>query len=98
MSSELNSQHFDIDDSVDVQEFYHSKGWTDGFPIVPPTPTAVQASLNWALMPAHQIIGVEPVRERTINAEKLAINAVMAGCLPMHFPVVVADVNPFFLD
>jgi len=90
MSSELNSQHFDIDDSVDVQEFYHSKGWTDGFPIVPPTPTAVQACLNWALMPAHQIIGFEPVRERTINAEKLAINAVMAGCLPMHFPAVVA--------
>ena len=40
MASALNSQHFDLDDSVDVQEFYHSKGWTDGFPIVPPTPVS----------------------------------------------------------
>ncbi|MED5413014.1 MAG: hypothetical protein VYE30_11800 [Pseudomonadota bacterium] len=90
MSSALISQYFDLDESLDVQEFYHSRGWTDGFPIVPPTPTVVQACLDWALMPANQVIGVEPVREVTINAEKLAINAVMAGCLPMHFPVVVA--------
>ena len=37
-----------------------------------------------------QLIGIEPVRQRAISAEKLAVNAVMAGCLPMHFPVVVA--------
>ena len=49
-----------------------------------------RSCLDWALMPANQVIGVEPVREVTINAEKLAINAAMAGCLPMHFPVVVA--------
>ena len=41
-------------------------------------------------MPAEELIGVEPVRERPVIAEKLAINAVMAGCLPNHFPVVVA--------
>ena len=41
-------------------------------------------------MPPDQLIGVEPVREPPITAEKLAINAVMAGCLPMHFPVVAA--------
>ena len=34
-------------------------------------------------------MGVEPVRGRAVSAEKLAVNAVMAGCLPMHFPVVV---------
>ena len=90
MSSALNSQFFDLDDSSDVQEFYHSKGWTDGFPIVPPTPEAVQACLDWVLMPPNEIIGIEPVRERAIDAEKLAINAVMAGCLPMHFPAVVS--------
>ena len=39
-------------------------------------------------MAPDQLIGVEPVREQPITAEKLAINAVMAGCLPMHFPVV----------
>ena len=42
------------------------------------------------MMTPDQLVGIEPVRERAITAEKLAINAVMAGCLPMHFPVVVA--------
>ena len=85
----LTSKHYDLDDSSDIQEFYHSRGWTDGFPIVPPTPNAVQACLNWVNMPANELIGIEPVRERPITAEKLAINAVMAGCLPPHFPVVI---------
>ena len=55
---------------------------------MPPTEDAVEACLDWALMPPDQLIGIEPVREQPITAEKLAINAVMAGCLPMHFPVV----------
>ena len=42
------------------------------------------------MLPPEHLIGIEPVREREITAEKLAVNAVMAGCLPMHFPVVVA--------
>ena len=58
--------------------------------MVPPTPDAVQACLEWVGIPPEQLIGVEPVRARPVTAEKLAINAVMAGCLPMHFPVVVA--------
>ena len=85
----LLSKHYDLDDAADVQEFYHSRGWTDGFPIVPPTPDAVTACLDWVNMPADELVGIEPVRERPITAEKLAINAVMAGCLPSHFPVVV---------
>ena len=72
-----------------VQELYHCNGWTDGLPIVPPTEDAVQACLDWVMMPPDQLIGIEPVRGLAITAEKLAINAVMAGCLPMHFPVVV---------
>jgi len=90
MTDSLKSQYFDLDDVGDAQEFYHSRGWTDGFPIVPPTPEAVQACLDWVNMPANELIGIEPVRERSIEAEKLAINAVMAGCLPAHFPVVVS--------
>ena len=39
-------------------------------------------------MPPDQLLGIEPVRMQPITAEKLAINSVMAGCLPMHFPVV----------
>ena len=86
----LQSEYHELESVQEIQEFYHSHGWTDGFPIVPPTPDAVQACLEWALMTPDQLVGVEPVRERAITAEKLAINAVMAGCLPIHFPVVVS--------
>ena len=86
----LLSKTHTADDFAAVQEYFHSRKWTDGLPIVPPTEEAVQKMLDWVVMPADQLIGIEPVRERVITTEKLAINAVMAGCLPMHFPVVVA--------
>jgi len=90
---QLASKIHQIDDISAVQEYYHSRGWTDGLPIVPPTADAVEACLDWAMLTPDQLIGIEPVRERRIVAEKLAINAVMAGCLPMHFPVVVTAVT-----
>ncbi len=90
LSGLLRSKRYEVDDVLAAQEFFHARGWTDGLPVVPPTPAAVEACLEWALMPADQLVGVEPVRSRPISAEKLAVNAVMAGCLPMHFPVVVA--------
>ncbi len=98
----LSSRIYDLEDVSAAQEYFHSRGWSDGLPIVPPTTSAVEACLDWALMTPEQLVGIEPVRERAITAEKLAINAVMAGCLPMHFPVVVAAVTamlqePFLL-
>src|SRR5260370_33595587 len=86
---QLASRTYDADSIAAVQELYHSNGWTDGLPIVPPTADAVQACLDWVMMPPDQLIGIEPVRGLAITAEKLAINAVIAGCLPMHFPAVV---------
>lgn len=87
---QLTSRSYEVDDLMSAQELYHSNGWTDGLPIVPPTENAVRACLDWVGMPPDQLIGIESVREQPITAEKLAINAVMAGCLPMHFAVVVA--------
>ena len=84
----LTAKVYDVADFAAAQELFHSNGWTDGLPIVPPTEEAVEACLEWAMMPPDQLIGIEPVREQPITAEKLAINAVMAGCLPMHFPIV----------
>ena len=84
----LSSKTYDVDDFAAAQELFHSNGWTDGLPVVPPTDAAVEACLDWALMPPDQLIGIEPVRAQPITAEKLAVNAVMAGCLPMHFPIV----------
>jgi hypothetical protein len=90
---ELASKTYDAEDVWAVQELYHSNGWTDGLPIVPPTKDMVMACLEWAMTPARQLVGIEPVRGVAITAEKLAINAVMAGCLPMHFPVVLTAVT-----
>lgn len=87
---QLASRRYDVADIMAAQEFYHSRGWTDGLPVVPPTEDAVGACLEWAMLAPDHLVGVEPVRARAITAEKLAVNAVMAGCLPMHFPVVVA--------
>ncbi len=98
---QLASKTYEIADVWAVQEFYHSNGWTDGLPIVPPTPAGVQACLEWAMTAPEQLLGIEPVRGVPITAEKLAVNAVMAGCLPMHFPVVLtaftAMMQPEFL-
>jgi hypothetical protein len=98
---ELASKTYQADDITAVQELYHSNGWTDGLPIVPPTRDAVEACLEWAMTPPGQLVGIEPVRAQAVTAEKLAINAVMAGCLPMHFPVVLtafaAMLQPDFL-
>jgi hypothetical protein len=98
---ELLSRRHVVADVWAAQEMYHANGWTDGLPIVPPTEEAVAACLEWAMTPPDQLLGIEPVRGVPITAEKLAVNAVMAGCLPMHFPAVVtafsAMLQPEFL-
>ena len=94
----LTSSRIDGADFTAAQELYHSRGWTDGLPIIPPTPELVSACLDWALLPPEHLIGIEPVRERAITAEKLAINSVMAGCLPEHFPLVVASFTAMLHD
>src|SRR5258708_32849487 len=57
--------------------------------MVPRTAERVRACVAGVRMPPDQLMGMERVRGLAVTAEKLAINAVMAGCLPMHFPVVV---------
>ena len=98
---QLATKTYDVADIHAAQELYHANGWTDGLPIVPPTQDAVHACLDWAMTPPDQLLGIEPVRGVPITAEKLAINAVMAGCLPMHFPAVLtaftAMLQPEFL-
>ncbi len=94
----LTSERVVFDDDGALQEHFHTRGWTDGLPVVPPTADAVSACLDWALLAPDHLIGVEPVRQRAITAEKVAINAVMAGCLPLHFPVVVTAVTAMLAE
>src|SRR5688500_4674643 len=86
----LQSKRYDLADAFDVNELYQQKGWTDGLPIVPPTEDRVVECLAAADLMPGDVIGVEAVRQRPITAEKVAINAVMAGCLPASMPVIVA--------
>ena len=80
-------------DALAANELYQRHGWTDGLPIVPPTEERVRECLEWVGLPGDHVIGVESVRRRPLTADKVAVNAVMAGCLPPHFPVVVAAVE-----
>src|SRR5438094_8362418 len=90
MSQSLRSKKYDLTDAFAVNEFYHAKGWTDVLPIVPPTEERVSECLDAAGFAPGDMIGIEQVRQRPIIAEKAAINAVLAGCLPAYMPVVVA--------
>lgn len=96
--STLSARRVVFDDVAALQEQFHASGWSDGLPVVPPTAEAVNACLDWALLDPDHLVGVEPVRGRAITAEKVAINAVMAGCLPMHFPVVVTAVTAMLAE
>ena len=86
----LQSTTYDLTDAIDVNEFYQDKGWTDGLPVVAPTEDRVLACLEAAGLAPGDAVGVERVRQRPIMAEKVAVNAVMAGCKPAYMPVVVA--------
>ena len=89
----LTSNRFDFDDATEAIEFYFDQGWTDGLPVVPPTEERVRRFLDHAQRAPSEIVGTEPTKGRVITAEKVAINAVMAGCLPEYFPVVLAAVE-----
>ncbi|NOT57547.1 MAG: hypothetical protein HOP18_23320 [Deltaproteobacteria bacterium] len=86
----VQAKRYDLADAFDVNELYQQKGWTDGLPIVAPTEDRVLECLAAVHLAPGEVIGVEAVRQRPITAEKVAINAVMAGCLSTYMPVVVA--------
>ena len=86
----LRSPLHEVADAFEANELFQRNGWTDGLPIVPPTEGGVRRCLDAAGLPADAVVGVEPVRRRRITAEKVAIAAVMAGCLPEYLPVVMA--------
>lgn len=81
---------YEVADFAEANELFHAKGWTDGLPVIPPTPERVAEFLAAAGLAADHQVGFYDERRIPVTAEKLAINAVMAGCLPEYFPVVVA--------
>jgi hypothetical protein len=93
MTIHLVSKRYAVDDPGQAIELCFEKGWTDGLPVVPPTEARVNAMLGAAgLEPQHQVAFITN-RQVAVTAEKVAINAVMAGCRPEYMPVVLAAVQ-----
>jgi len=67
--------------------------WTDGLPVIPPTPRRVDRLLETMDRDPDHVIAVMPPRQGPATLRGIAANAVMAGCLPEYFPVVVAAVE-----
>ena len=90
----------DSDPEALVNHCFYQRGWTDGLPIVAPTVYRVKEMQRHSPLAAGEVIGeMDPMRG-VASVEKLAVNAVMAGCRPEYFPVVLAAVramlNPAF--
>ena len=66
----------------DINDYFDQQGWTDGLPIIPPTEDLVSTMLEASPVPAEPVLGQLPPRNGTVTVEKVAINAVMAGCSP----------------
>ncbi|UCF94900.1 MAG: hypothetical protein JSW39_12360 [Desulfobacterales bacterium] len=88
----LQAERLETPDAMEAIELFYQKGWTDGLPIVPPTAERILAMLSTVDMQPDTVLGAIPERGRVFTAEVVAINAVMAGCLPEYFPVVVAGI------
>lgn len=81
------------DDASEVFDLFDERGWTDGLPIVPPTEERVESLLRGTLRLRREILAVVPPAQGQATVERIAINAVMAGCKPEHLPVVLAAVE-----
>ena len=71
----------------------YGRGFTDGLPVIPPTEDLVREMLDHASLDPGEIIAVIAPDDEPLSVAKAAINAVMAGCLPEYFPVVIAAVK-----
>ena len=78
------------DDLLAAIDFCYEQGWTDGLPVIPPVVDRVKAMLAADARPAEAVIAHHPATGLDLSLHAAAVNAVMAGCLPEYFPVLVA--------
>lgn len=89
----LNARKVEFGEDEDEIEAIYERGWTDGLPVVPPTQRRVLRMLGGTTRDPNEVIGVCPPNLVALTVEKVAINAVMAGCKPEYLPVVLAAVE-----
>ena len=89
----LESRRVLIADMEDDMEACFDRGWSDGLPVVPPTEVRVVRMLSGTTRSPDEVMGKVPPNLVDCTVEKVAINAVMAGCKPEYMPVVLAAVE-----
>ena len=89
----IQSRKIEIPDEADAIELCYDRGWSDGLPLVPPTVERVLAMLEATTRAPDEVLGIMPPDRVECSVEKVAVNAVMAGCKPEYFPVVLAAVE-----
>jgi hypothetical protein len=96
--SQFGARQVQVSESEDIMEACFERGWSDGLPVVPPTPLRVMRMLSGTDRKPAETIGQVPPDKVDCSIEKLAINAVMAGCKPEYFPTVIAAVEAALQD
>jgi hypothetical protein len=92
-SGRLRARELELGELEDPIEALFERGFSDGLPLVPPTPERVVAMLDATGRDAQELVGVIAPYDGRATVEKVAINAVMAGCPPEVFPIVLAAVE-----
>ena len=96
--SRLRSRRVELAELEDEIEAMYDRGWSDGLPLVPPTEARVEAMLDATSRPADDIVAVVSPDLIECSVEKVAVNAVMAGCRPEYLPVVLAALEAVCTD
>ena len=86
----LEARQVPLEPHADAVEACFERGWTDGLPVVPPTPERILRMLSGTARPPDEVVGAVPPDYAECTVEKVAINAVLAGCKPEYMPVVLA--------
>jgi hypothetical protein len=81
------------DDLMEINQLFMANRWSDGLPIVPPTPERVEAMLSGTSRPRDQVVATVAPAFRPASVERIAINAVMAGCTAPYLPTLLAAVE-----
>ena len=94
----LSARRIEVGSLEDEIEACYERGWTDGLPVVPPTQPRVLRMLEGTNRSPDEVVGIIPPDMAPCTVEKVAINAVMAGCKPEYMPVVLAAVEAACMD
>ena len=96
--SPIRARRIDVGIQDDEFEFMFDQGFSDGLPLVPPTPERVMAMLAGTSRDAQEVLGEMAPNMGAVTVEKVAINSVMAGCKPAYLPVVLAATEAILTD